>query len=198
MTNYINETNLLKAEILNNVKEIEILQYICDVLPEYKGVLNKRFETMLSKKLAEKYGTWEYKYYNEPNTPKYGQSSEYDKTINNVTVYLSKETYSRTYYKLTISYKGTEWRDTWNDDNEKSKQFCSTNKSIQLYSWENLVELAGQIQSKIEYLNKDIKQLKENIKHVDKYTREHARLEQAIKEHNEKISHVLADRLKIK
>jgi hypothetical protein len=195
---YVNETNLLKAEILNSVKEIELLKYVYDVLPEYKGALNKRLETMLLKKLAEKYGTYEYKYNNEPNTPKYGQPSEYDKTINNVTAYLSKATYSKTYYKLTIGYKGTEWRDTWNADNEKSKQFCDTNKTLQLYSWEDLVELAQQIRGRIEHLENTIGKLKDNIKHVDKYTREHKKLQQAISEHNEKISHVLADRLRIK
>lgn len=195
---YTNETNLLKAEILNSTKEIELLQYVYSVLPEYKGVLNKRLETMLVKKLAEKYGTYEYKYNNEPNTPNYNKPSEYDKTINNVTAYLSKETYSRTYYKLTISYKGTEWRDTWNDDNEKSKQFVATNRTLQLYSWEDLVELAQQITGRIEYLNNTIVQLKDNIKHLDKYTREYKKLQQAIRDHNEKISYVLADRLRIK
>lgn len=196
--NHTNETNLLKAEILNSVKEIELLQYVYDVLPEYKGVLNKRLETMLVKKLAEKYGTYEYKYNNEPNTPKYGQPSEYDKTINNVTAYLSKETYSRICCGLAIGYKGVGWRDTWNNDNEKSKQFVATNKTLQLYSWEDLVELAQQINGRIEYLNNTIVQLKDNIKHLDKYTREYKKLQQAIRDHNEKISYVLSDRLRIK
>lgn len=195
---YTNEINMLKAQILNNTKEIELAQFIYDVLPEYKGQLNKRFETFLSKKLAEKYGTYEYKYNNEPNTPNYGKPSEYDKTVNNVNAYMSKETYSRTYYKLTISYEGTEWRYTWNDDNERSRQFCDTSKTLQFYSWADLTELANQVQGRIEYLNKDIEQLKDNIKHVDKYTREYNRLKDAIQEHNDKISHVLADSLRVR
>jgi hypothetical protein len=194
--NEIEQAKLLTtAAILNNVKELEYTLFLQTVTNEYTGQLNKRFETYLNKALAETYGTYEYKYYDEPNTPNYCKASEYDKTINNVSAYLSSETYSVKYFKLTVSYIGTEMV---RDYDAKEYKLGKRNQSLQFYTWETLDDLKQQLTNKIKYINNDLIKIKENQKHLDKFAREHNTLVEQIKAYNDKISYTIADTYRIK
>jgi hypothetical protein len=190
----------IKCAILNNAKEVEILEFLAEVLPEYTGVLNKRFETFINKKLAEKYGTYEYKYYNEPNTPMFGKPSEYDKTINYITAWLSGEQYASgaKYWKLGIHYTGTEYAKSWNDNNESEYKYRAKNQTFDIWSWETLKELAERIPGKIEYTNKEIEKLKDNQKHLSKYARQHNKLIAELNTYNDQLSYVISDLYRIK
>jgi len=193
ITSYESEKNMLQAALLNSAKEVEYLEFLAEVLPEYTGVLNKRFETFISKKLAEKYGTYEYKHYDSSYGEKAGTPSEYDRTINNVTPYLSGQTYvsDRKYWKLGMHYKGTEY-------NRYDQKLVERNQTLELYSWESLDELAKHVQGKIEYTNKEIAKIKKNIQHLDSYARTYNKLVDQIAEYNDKISYVIADSYRIK
>ena len=183
------------AELLVNSREIEISEFLLPVIDSYRGAMSKRLETLVSKQLALKYGTYEYKYNNETGTVNFNKPSEYDKTINNVSAYLSSETYSRKYFKLTINYKGTEVN---YDRDTKKNVYVNRNKSIQFYSFETLEELRQQVVNRIQSLNSNIVKLKDNQKHLDKYAREYNKLINSIETYNSKISYAIEDTYRVK
>ena len=185
----------LKAELLNLIKEIELIEFLTSTIPKYTGPLNKRFETFINKELAIKYGTYEYKYYDESYGVKAGTASEYDKTINNISAWLSSETYSKKYYKIGLHYQGTEFN--YNSD-DKEYKYTSRQKTVEAYSWESLFELVAQLESKLTYTNQSIIKIKDNQKHLDKYARECNKLVDQINAYNDKISYVISDSYRIK
>lgn len=185
----------VKATILNLAKEIELSEFIQSVVASYTGQLNKRFETAVNKALAEKYGTYEYKFYDESYGDKAGTPSEYDKTINNISAWLSSETYSKKYFKLGLHYKGTE---AWYNYDTKKQELAQRNQTLEFYSWGDLDELAKQVTGRIQSLNNEMAKVKDNQKHLDKYAREQRALVEKLNAYNDKISYVLAESYRIK
>lgn len=187
----------VKATILNIAKELEYTEFLQSVVAGYNGQLNKRFETAINKALGDKYGTYEYKYNNEPGTVSFGKPSEYDKTISNITAWLSGETFAseRKYWKLGIHYKGTE---VGRDYDAKKDILTARSQTLEFYSWENIEELAQQLTGKIKYLNIELEKVKDNQKHLSKYAREHNALIEKLNAYNDKISYTIADSYRIK
>ena len=180
----------IAAELQNNALETELTEFVRGVVQNYTGQLNKRLETALNKALADRYGTYEYKHYDDSYGDKAGTPSEYDKTINNISAWLSSETYSKKYYKLGVHYKGTEAGYNYET---KATELQARNKTLEFYSWEDTAELLQQIDGRLQSLAATVVKLKDNQKHLDKYAREHNTLVAKLNAYNDTIRYALAE-----
>lgn len=176
----------LDANISNTNKQIEILEFIRPITATYTGVISKRLATKLDKALKTQYGFKEYKNYDNktnewPNASTYYTNKNYG-IIDN--------------YSLNIHYN-TAVKVDYNRDSKEYYIRTDDNDKIEFYSFKDVSELLVDIDNKIKYLKDSVIKMTDNLTNIEDIVKTYNQLGEYINDHNESLSHVLHDALRI-
>lgn len=182
------ESNKLKltAGIFNLGKEVEIYDWLALIAGDYgTKPFNKRFETWLNKQSAERFGTH--------IVEDWGGAGKH-KEFENVRFGFSKKDWGDG-YELNFYYKGQQVR---YDYDAKQAFLGDSNEREGLVSVKDIAEIVDW--SKKSSANRAMEREKAqgNLEDIAKLTAERDRLQQQISEHNDRISYLLSDELRIR
>lgn len=188
----------LSVEKYNNIQSINILEEVIKGMESFNGkTLNKRVETHLRKHLAEVFGQWNYSERNPGET--WGLDKEENKMFNNVDCYLYQD-YGK---RLNFTFTGKKYESVtdWNSEYPHTRTWQVTEsrgERIELWGIESPEDVTKQAKSKIAYLIAENVKIDTNKRRIISMVKNHNKLVQQISDHNDGVSYVLADHLKIK
>jgi hypothetical protein len=181
-----NITLKLNAGIYNLGREIEIYKWLAFTAPAYGSKpFNKRLETWLNKASAERFGTH--------TLEDWGLNHE-SKIFENVRFSLRKKDYGDG-YELNFYYEGRALQ--W-DYETRTSTLRKSNEKECLYTVESINEITTWAE-KIA-INRTAEQVKArgNIRALARLTKQRDALKAKISEHNDAISYIVADDLRVK
>lgn len=181
------ESNKLKltAGILNLGKEVEIYDWLALVAPDYgTRPFNKRFETWLNKQSIERFGTH--------TVENWGGAGEH-KEFENVRFGFSKKDWGDG-YELNFYYKGQQVR---YDYDAKQAFLGDSNEKEGLVSVKDIAEIVEWSKKCSANRAMEREKAQGNLRYIAKLMAQRDSLKEQISAHNDKISYLLSDELRI-
>lgn len=176
----------LSAGIFNLGEEVKIYDWLARAAGEYgTKPFNKRFETWLNKQSAEHFGTYTVK--------DWGGAGKH-KEFENVRFGFSKKDWGDG-YELNFYYKGQQ---VLRDYEAKQVFLGDTHEKEGLYTVGDIAEVIDWSKKCSANRAMEREKAQGNLEHIAELTAERDRLRQQISEHNDKISYLLSDELRIK
>lgn len=184
----IMETNKMKltAGILNLGKEVEICDWLALVAPEYgTKPFNKRFETWLNKQSAARFGTH--------TIENWGIDGE-DKEFENVRFGFHKQSWGDG-YELNYYYKGQA---VGYDYDAKAPTMRESNEREGFVAITSVDDIAMWAKRCSQNRTMEREKAQGNLRYIAKLMAQRDRLKQEISEHNDRISYLISDELRIR
>lgn len=184
----------LQAELHNEQKAVELLEWLNETVPKYTGQFNKRFETWLNKELSTKYGTWKY----QDKHP--GESWRYDDPnheFQNSTAWFRPSSYSMSKaYELTVNF--SDGQQVGRDSDSRVYEIQPHQQSVKFYSVHAVSDITENITNYRTSKLNTIEKLKQNIKNLNSLVVKHNKLAKELDAYNDAISYAISDEFRIK
>ena len=182
------ESNQMKltAGILNLGKEIEIYDWLALIAGDYGSKpFNKRFETWLNKASAERFGTH--------TLENWGMNGE-AKTFENVRFSFRRKDWGDG-YELNFYYKGQQ---VGYDYDAKKAVMRESNEKDGLVSVGDIAEVIDWSKKCSANRAMEREKAQGNLKYLAKLMAQRDRLKSEISDHNDKISYLISDEMRIR
>jgi hypothetical protein len=175
----------IKCGIHNTKKEIEICEFVASVIDGYTGVFNKRFTTWLDKQLAVKFGT----------KTRFDEYRKQDLTWNNVYSGLNNP-YKQDYPEFKLYWQGMQIIRGFN--NEPAELRETSNEYTYVYSVTGTEKIKAQMLDIAQARKNSLARMLDTKKNASKLQANKIKLEKLIREHNDNVSWIASDELRIR
>lgn len=178
---------LLTAAILNNEKEAEIYDWLKLIVPEYKGVFNKRFETWINKKASERFG--------DKTIENWGMNGE-SKTYPRVNFYMRRDDFMDTVkYEFSFNYEGKTVGYDYDTKTDVLRDHNENEKLFGIKSAEEIVDWSLRVAAN---RRENVEKMQDNLRNLPALEQERIELKLKLEAYNNKISYAISDQMRIK